>query len=56
LWSRFADDLGIASVPVVPTVAVVLTAVLALVIANLIAAAPAAIAARTRPAAVLRSE
>jgi ABC-type antimicrobial peptide transport system permease subunit len=56
LWSRFADDLGIVSVPVVPTVAVVLTAVVALVIANLIAAAPAALAARTRPAVVLRSE
>jgi len=56
LWSRFADDLGIVSVPVVPTVAVVLTAVVALVVANLIAAAPAALAARTRPAVVLRSE
>jgi ABC-type antimicrobial peptide transport system permease subunit len=56
LWSRFADDLGIVSVPVVPTAAVVLTAVVALVIANLIAAVPATLAARTRPAVVLRSE
>jgi ABC-type antimicrobial peptide transport system permease subunit len=56
LWTRFADDLGIVTVPVVPAIAIVLTAVVALVIANVIAAAPAALAARTRPAVVLRSE
>ncbi|HEY7106272.1 MAG TPA: FtsX-like permease family protein [Acidimicrobiia bacterium] len=56
VWTRFADDLGIVAVPVVPVVPVVLTVVLALVVANLIAAAPAAIAARTRPASVLRTE
>jgi ABC-type lipoprotein release transport system permease subunit len=56
LWTRFADDLGIVTVPVVPATAIVLTAVVALVVANLIAAAPAALAARTRPAVVLRSE
>jgi hypothetical protein len=41
---------------VVPVLPVVLTALLALAAANLIAAAPAAIAARTRPALVLRAE
>ena len=56
VWTRFADDLGIVAVPVVPVLPVVLTALLALVAANLIAAAPAAIAARTRPALVLRAE
>jgi ABC-type antimicrobial peptide transport system permease subunit len=55
-WTRFADDLGIVAVPVVPVVPLVVTALLALVAANLIAAAPAAIAARTRPATVFRTE
>jgi ABC-type lipoprotein release transport system permease subunit len=56
VWRRFADDLGIVAVPVVPVTSLVLTAFLALVAANLIAAAPAAIAARTRPASVLHTE
>jgi ABC-type lipoprotein release transport system permease subunit len=56
IWTRFADDLGIVAVPVVPAAPVVLTAIAALAAANLIAALPAAIATRTRPAIVLHTE
>lgn len=55
-WTLFADGLGVVVVPRVPGVAVGAVVVLALVVANLVAAAPAHLAARTRPALVLRSE
>jgi ABC-type lipoprotein release transport system permease subunit len=55
-WTLFANGLGVVAVPRVPAVAIALTVAAALVVANLIAAAPAQLAARTRPALVLRSE
>jgi ABC-type lipoprotein release transport system permease subunit len=56
VWTLFADELGVVAVPRVPLLAVALLIPCALVVANLVAAAPAAAAARTRPATVLRSE
>jgi hypothetical protein len=55
-WTLFADGLGVVVVPRVPGVAVGVVVVAALVVANLVAAAPAHVAAHTRPARVLRSE
>jgi hypothetical protein len=55
-WTLFADGLGVVAVPRVPGVAVGMVVVVALAVANLVAAAPADVAARTRPARVLRSE
>jgi hypothetical protein len=55
-WRAFANSLGIAPVTEIPALALVL-GLLALVAAgNLLAADPAAIAARTPPAAALRAE
>ena len=56
LWIRFAGDLGIVAVPIVPVLTLALAALVAVVIGNLVAAAPATLAARTKPATVLRSE
>jgi hypothetical protein len=56
VWTRFADDLGIVPVTVVPVALVVAITVVVLVIANVVAAAPAGLAARTRPAEALRTE
>jgi len=56
LWGLFADQLGVAARARTPVVAVVVAVPAALLAANLIAAVPARIAARTRPAVVLRSE
>jgi hypothetical protein len=55
-WTLFADGLGVVAVPRVPAVAVGVVVVVALAAANLVAAVPAHVAARTRPARVLRSE
>jgi hypothetical protein len=55
-WRAFANSLGIAPAAEIPALALVL-GLLALVAAgNLLAAVPAAIAARTPPAAALRTE
>ena len=56
IWSVFADELGIVNEPQLPFLAVVILVPAAVVVANLVAALPAAIAARTRPAQVLRTE
>jgi len=56
LWGVFADQLGVAAGARLPVAALVVIVPGALVAANLIAAVPARIAARTRPAVVLRSE
>ena len=56
IWSVFADELGIVNEPQLPLLAVVILVPAAVVVANLVAALPAAIAARTRPAQVLRTE
>jgi hypothetical protein len=56
VWWLFADQLGVASQPVVPVVAVLLLVPATVLAANLIALGPALGAARTRPASVLRAE
>jgi ABC-type lipoprotein release transport system permease subunit len=55
-WSVYADRSGFISVVRVPAVTVLLLGVLAVVVAGLCAAVPAHIAARTRPAQLLRTE
>jgi putative ABC transport system permease protein len=55
-WTALADNLGTVAQPIVPVVALVLAAPLVLMIANAVAFVPGRIAARLRPAAVLRSE
>ncbi len=56
LWRLFAAQLGVATFAEVPFAAITIAVPAAIIAANLIAAAPARIAARTRPAVVLRSE
>jgi predicted lysophospholipase L1 biosynthesis ABC-type transport system permease subunit len=55
-WRVFADQLGIVFVPVVPVVVVIALVPAALLLANVVAAVPGYLAARTPAAAVLRSE
>jgi ABC-type lipoprotein release transport system permease subunit len=52
----FANRLGALSEPVTPSLPLVVTIAGAILVANLIAAVPASIAGRVRPAMVLRSE
>jgi FtsX-like permease family len=55
-WSFVATQLGVLVQPVVPVLAVILTAAGALVVGNVVASAPGLMAARTRPATILRAE
>ena len=55
-WASFAGVVGFVPVSVVPVVPVVLGFVALLAAGNLLAVAPALIAARTPPAAALRAE
>jgi hypothetical protein len=55
-WAAFANAAGVATQAVVPLPLVLLAIPTALLVANLIAAAPGWQAARVHPAAVLRSE
>ena len=55
-WRRFADQLGVLSVPVVPVVAILIAVPSALLLANLTAVLPGRSAARTHSALVLRNE
>jgi predicted lysophospholipase L1 biosynthesis ABC-type transport system permease subunit len=55
-WRLVADQLGVVSGPVVPPVPVLAVAAGALLAANVVAAGPGWVAARIRPATVLRSE
>jgi ABC-type lipoprotein release transport system permease subunit len=55
-WRLFAEELGVVPESVVPVLAVLLVIPAAIVAANAIAALPGWIAARTRPALVLRAE
>ena len=55
-WRLFADRLGVPPDPVTPVMAVVLLVPGTILLANLVAALPARLAARTRPSVVLRSE
>jgi ABC-type antimicrobial peptide transport system permease subunit len=56
LWNLFADSLYAVPRVTVPTVTLLIIAGVALVMANVIAALPARIAARTSPAILLRAE
>jgi hypothetical protein len=55
-WTALADNLGTVAEPIVPVLAVVLAIPLVLLIANTVAFVPGRIAARLRPATVLRSK
>jgi ABC-type lipoprotein release transport system permease subunit len=55
-WEAFAGGLGVPPRPVTPVVAVVVLVPVLLLLANLVAAVPARVAARMRPAAALRTE
>jgi predicted lysophospholipase L1 biosynthesis ABC-type transport system permease subunit len=55
-WNTFADSLGVGSASIIPTGALVIAIPATVVVANLIAAVPALLSARTHPAVVLRSE
>lgn len=56
LWSRFAEQISAVPHPVVPLQSLVLIALVGLALANLVAALPGRIAARTPTALMLRSE
>ncbi len=56
LWTLFARNINAVPDPTVPVVSVVLVALGALIFANVVAAIPGRIAARTPTAAVLRAE
>ena len=56
LWVLFAHDIDVVPSPTVPTRSLVLIALGALVLANLVAAVPGVNAARTKTASLLRAE
>jgi hypothetical protein len=56
LWDLFARDIYAVPLPTVPLLEIVLVALGALVLANLVAAVPGQMAARTPTAVVLRAE
>jgi FtsX-like permease family len=56
LWTLFARELSAVPEPVIPVASVILAAVAALVLANLVAAIPGRQAARTPAALLLRAE
>ena len=55
-WGLLADDLGTLSEPRVPILAIVIGIPVVLLLCNAVAYVPGRIAARMKPAAVLRSE
>ena len=56
LWLAVATQLGVLPEPVLPAVLLALVAAATVLVANLVAAGPAWMAARTHPATVLRAE
>jgi hypothetical protein len=56
VWSTFADSIGVGTQPVVTAAKIVGIALGALIVANVLATIPAFLAARARPASLLRSE
>jgi predicted lysophospholipase L1 biosynthesis ABC-type transport system permease subunit len=56
LWDLFAHNIDVVPAPSVPGASIALVALGALVLANLVAAAPGRIAARTPTALLLRAE
>jgi hypothetical protein len=55
-WHAFAGSLGVVPIVEVPVAALILGLASLVLAGNLLAALPAAVAARTRPGAVLRAE
>jgi len=55
-WTGFAASLGVVPVTVVPAIALLAGVVVLLGAGNLLAAVPASVAARTKPAVILRAE
>jgi len=55
-WTVFAAQVGVIDQPVLPVSGVLLAVPAAIILANLLAAIPGRVAARLRPALVLRSE
>jgi hypothetical protein len=55
-WTAFASEIGVVPAPVVPALALTLGALAVLAAGNILASWPAAVAARTPVARVLRSE
>ncbi|MBK5331041.1 MAG: FtsX-like permease family protein [Ilumatobacteraceae bacterium] len=56
LWTRFADGLHVVPQPTVPVLPIMLIALAAVVLANIVAAIPARSAARTPAAVLLRAD
>jgi len=56
VWSEFANNLGVGTGPVVTVSTMALVALGTLVVANVLAVVPAYVAARSRPASLLRVE
>jgi ABC-type antimicrobial peptide transport system permease subunit len=56
LWNLFAHEISVVPAPTVPVTVVVIIAVGAVVVGNLVAALPARMAARTPTALLLRAE
>lgn len=56
VWTAFADNLGVGTQPAIAAAEIALLAVGALVVANLLAVVPAMVAARSKPASLLRNE
>jgi len=56
LWTLFANEIHAVPAPTVPTLSIVLIALGALVLANVVAAIPGRLASRTRTAILLRAE
>ena len=55
-WDAFANSIGFVPVPVVPVAALTAGLAIVLLAGNLLAAGPAYLAARIRPAATFRTE
>jgi ABC-type lipoprotein release transport system permease subunit len=56
IWLAVADQVGVVPEPVLPVALLALVAAATVLVANLVAAVPAWMAARTHPATVLRAE
>jgi ABC-type antimicrobial peptide transport system permease subunit len=56
IWQAFAANLGVVAVPVVSARTFAVAALGTLILANVLAAGPALVAARARPASLLRTE
>jgi ABC-type lipoprotein release transport system permease subunit len=55
-WGLVASQLGVRDEPVVPLLVVVIVVAGTLLVANALASLPGVVAARTRPAEILRAE